>query len=81
MKTNAGTRVIDDEPMLVAVWYDEKMIANICGFTTLKDKYPITYSIDNDAFYVQLTPNKYIVLSVPLKAYMCINPPSPILMR
>jgi len=49
MKTNAGTHVIDDEPMLGAVWYDEKMIANVLGFTSLKDKYPITFLIDNDA--------------------------------
>jgi len=64
MKTNAGTRVIDkiaDVPMFGTAWFDEQMVANILGFASLKDKYPISYSIDNDAFYVQLTPNKYIV--------------------
>jgi len=36
MKTNAGTRVIDDEPMLGTACCDEKMIANIYGFASLK---------------------------------------------
>jgi len=63
LATNAGNKPIAtqaDIPDLGTAWYDESLIANILGFASLKDKYKVSYSDTDDAFYVQLTPTKQI---------------------